>query len=823
MRIRTKLTIMLLVPTLALAGVVSLRIVESAADARDVGVTAEVVELVGDVSRAIDAVQHERLAAAMLVFQEDTGLDDVETLLEHFDETEAVADAELEALAASRSELELDAEMTALLDRADKPLERLPIARAAINDETVAEVHLTVYNSLISRLRAVIDRAVDVADTADLSRHLRTAGLLTAIDENSEQLRILVLGLEDGKPLAEDYRPFMRLSAARDEALVQYRRIAAQTDPDAAVFKVGGLGAADARPANTFESQVAGSRSDDSHDLDHTELMAAYDARHEATAGLVGESLDATDALATDIRDAVLQRLAIESAIAVAAMALAVLIAFGIGRSVTRGLRRLSGSARQIAMVDLPRAVKRVEEQEGLGGLTPFEFAARTTPPLQTKGRDELSEVGEAFNIVHREAIRISAQQALLRFHIGAVFVRLARRGHSLTGRLTAELDEAERNESDPERLNRLFRLDHLVSLVGRANDSLLVLGGSSAAKVRTTDAKLSDVLTAAQSRIEYYTRVELRSDDGAWVKSEAVDDMVQMLAELMDNATRYSESAAEVTARVLTGRAVIEIRDQGIGIEPERMAHFNDRLRRRVPIDLEALQSMGLTVVGHLAARLGIEVELRPTVGGGTVAEIAIPGPLLSFTEPEKKERPQSALPAAPPPPKPEEPQVQRRNAPLFQQSSSPAPVPPPAMQAPPRPPAQAIPIRPPAAIDSAPARGTATVPSQPALPAVPALNAPKRLISEIPDLKFDVQYVHAEPSLRAGHALPKSEPAEPLTEGGLPRRQPMSNLVPGAIAPTSERAGQPVQRDPKTISATYSAYARGLAGSRNQQQPND
>jgi signal transduction histidine kinase len=643
MRIRTKLTIMLLVPALTLAGMVALRLVESADEARDIGATADAVELARDVNAVIAAIQAERKDAARLVYQEQTGSTDAEAISTSFANHEAATGDALEELAATRRTLALDAESEALLDRADAPLERLETARDAVSGGTVEAVHLTVYNSMVARLSAVLDHAVDLAGTADLTRIVRTASLLSTIDEYSEQIRMLVLSLEDGKPLAGKHRTFMRLTAAREESLNEYRRIVAQTDPDAAVFEVGGIGSSDAREANAFESTIAGSRSDESQEVEHYALMAAYDARHTDTSALITESLDEATDEANAVSEAAIQRLLIESGIAIVALAIAFIIAFTIGRSVTRGLRDLSGSARQIAMVDLPQAVKRVDQQQGLGGLSPFEYAARTTPPMRVRGDDELSEVGEAFNIVHREAIRVSAQQALLRYHVGAIFVRLARRGHSLTGRLTAELDAAEQNEQDPERLQRLFRLDHLASLIGRANDSLLVLGGSSAAKVRTTDASLDDVLIAAQSRIEYYTRIEAAADEGAWVKADYVDDVVQLLAELMDNATRYSESAAEITARVLTGKVIIQVRDHGIGIEPDRMERFNDRLRRDTPVDLEAMQAMGLTVVGFLSGRHGIEVELRPSIGGGVVAEIAVPGTLLSFTPPPRRPEPAS------------------------------------------------------------------------------------------------------------------------------------------------------------------------------------
>ncbi|THV24559.1 ATP-binding protein [Glycomyces paridis] len=800
-RIRTKLTAMLLVPALTLTGMVALRLVESAAEAREVGATADAVELLGDVNDAIGALMAERTDAAMLVYQEDTGLAEPDALLEAFERHETETEAALDALETTRSELDLDAETVALLDRAGTPLDRLAIARRAVHDGTVDAVHLTVYNSVIGRLSVVVDRAVDAAGTAELSRMLRTASLLAAIDEHSEQLRLLVLSLEDGKPLAGKHRTFMRLSAAREESLNEYRRTVVQIDPEASVLSVGGIGSTDARAANAFESAVAGSRSDDDQVVDHEALMAAYDARHTATAKLVDDSLTEATEQAESVAAASLRRLGVEGLIAVLALALAILIAYGIGRSVTHGLRELSGSARRIAMVDLPLAVKRVDQQQGLGGLSPFQFAARTPSPLQVQGKDELSEVGEAFNIVHREAIRVSAQQALLRFHVGAIFVRLARRGHSLTGRLTAELDEAERNEQDPDRLQRLFRLDHLASLIGRANDSLLVLGGSSAAKVRTTDAKVGDVLTAAQSRIEYYTRVEVASDEGAWVKADVVDDVVQLLAELMDNATRYSESATEVTARIVTGKVIIQVRDHGIGIETDRLERFNERLKQETPVDLEAMQAMGLTVVGFLASRHGIEIEMRPSIGGGIVVEVIAPGSLLSFTEPERSERmPESIVSRQPQMPRP------RTNAPLFAKGAEPpAPAPAPAG---------------PRALTAGPARGVAAV----GRPQPELGSAATAILTELPEIKFDVTVVHADPSLRAGHRLPTADPGTLVTgANGLPQRQPMSNLVPGAIAPSAGQDGKPIERNPRSIGATYSAYARGLSGSRTATPTND
>lgn len=752
MRIGSKLALILLIPLVALSGVVAVRLVDSTLEAMRIGDTAEVVELTQTCADVLSALQEERHQMAVQIFGDELNLTEDQRDLRQLDEAVFATDEQLDALATARGGFEGDAEVIELLEQADKPLERLDLVRSAELDAS-AEVYLTVYDAAVSRLMQVLDRAVDLVDNSDLSRHVRSAALLVSADEYSERLRVLILKLPDGKPLAASYRPFMSLSLSRAQAMDEYRRIGAE-----GLFEAGGLGGGAARPANSLESTVATSRTDEDVAINHSELMTAYDARHTDTAEYVTDTQDDAVTLARSIRDDVVLRVLIETVIVLLTVAIAVMTTLWLGRPVIRGLRNLRDSARRIAYEELPTAVKQVSEHEGLAGLTPQEFADHTAAPLRTQGAAEIAEVGEAFDDVHHEAIRVAAEQALLRVHIGTMFVRLARRGHSLTGRLTATLDEAERDEQDPQRLQRLFRLDHLVALLGRANDSLLVLGGAAAARVRTNDEKLGDVLTAAQSHTEHYTRINITTvDDGVWVASTAVEDVVQVIAELMDNATQYSRHPTEVIARYLTDRVVIQIRDYGIGIDPQRMARFNARLGTRAPLDLEAMQSMGLTVVGQLAMRHGIEVRLQAaTDSSGTTAEVVLPRSVLRFASETTQQR---QLTAAGAPTAPE--------APLFRRALGPGP-------------------------NGGNLTDTAT---------------------GLPVIHFEWTAVHAGDSLRAGASLPRQESM--IDENtGLPRRQPQSQLVPGAVAPTHDRPDAPAQRDPDAIGATYAAFARGLFG---------
>jgi hypothetical protein len=116
-------------------------------------------------------------------------------------------------------------------------------------------------------------------------------------------------------------------------------------------------------------------------------------------------------------------------------------------------------------------------------------------------------------------------------------------------------------------------------------------------------------------------------------VVGHAVGDLVHLLAELLENATTYSapETRVRVTARHQGGGALLAIYDSGIGMAAEDLAEANHRLAAQVDLTASLAGTMGLLVVARLAARHGIEVQLRSHPGAGTVALIHLPGALLT------------------------------------------------------------------------------------------------------------------------------------------------------------------------------------------------
>jgi signal transduction histidine kinase len=318
------------------------------------------------------------------------------------------------------------------------------------------------------------------------------------------------------------------------------------------------------------------------------------------------------------------ERTAWETAILASAVLLLVLLAaLLVARSLVLPLRRLRAGALEIAAVSLPERVKAIGEGEGA------DEAALEVAPISVPSTDEIGQVARAFDLVHREAVRLAGNEAQLRGNLNAMFVSLSRRSQSLIERLSRMIDGLELNEDDPERLASLFAMDHLITRMRRNSENLLVLAGFEGARKRTDPVLLADVARAATSEIEQYDRVVLNVQPGIEISGQAATDIVHLLAEIIENATLYSPRTTEVRLtgqELATGGVLIEVTDSGVGISGSRLEELNWRLEHPPVIDVSASRHMGLFAVAHLAARHGIRVRLRPSSPRGMAAMVWLP-----------------------------------------------------------------------------------------------------------------------------------------------------------------------------------------------------
>ncbi|MFD8540205.1 nitrate- and nitrite sensing domain-containing protein [Streptomyces rubrogriseus] len=344
-----------------------------------------------------------------------------------------------------------------------------------------------------------------------------------------------------------------------------------------------------------------------------------FDAYQKIESDLADKAVSEASTIADDAeRDAY-----ITGAAVVIALLAAFVLAGMVARGMSRSMRRLRNAAFGIAEQRLPMLVDQLSRTD------PGRVDTRVQP-IPITSTDEIGEVARAFDQVHREAVRLAAEQALLRGNINAIFTNLSRRNQSLIEGQLSLITDLENNEADPDQLENLFRLDHLATRMRRNGENLLVLAGEEPGRRWDQPVPLVDVLRAASSEVEQYERIELSGVPEAEIHGRAVTDLVHLLAELLENATTFSspQTKVRVTAtRLPDGRVMVEIHDKGIGLTAEDFADINHKLANPPTVDAAISQRMGLFVVGRLSDRHGIRVQLRPSgEQAGTTSLVMLP-----------------------------------------------------------------------------------------------------------------------------------------------------------------------------------------------------
>ncbi|MFI0722565.1 nitrate- and nitrite sensing domain-containing protein [Streptomyces sp. NPDC021224] len=348
----------------------------------------------------------------------------------------------------------------------------------------------------------------------------------------------------------------------------------------------------------------------------------SFDAYRTVEVALADQAASDASKIASNAkRDAI-----VNAVVVVLALIAAFVVAGMVARTMSRSMRRLRGAAFEIAETRLPGMVDQLSRTD------PGRVDTAVAPiPITT--RDEIGEVARAFDQVHREAVRLASEQALLRGNVNAIFTNLSLRNQGLIQRQLELITDLENNEADPDQLESLFRMDHLATRMRRNGENLLVLAGEEPVRQWNQAVPLVDVLRAAASEVEAYDRIELVGIPDTDIHGSAVSDLVHLLAELLENATTFSspQTKVRVTAtRLPDGRVMVEIHDKGIGLTAEDFADINHKLADPPTVDVEVAKRMGLFVVGRLSDRHGIRVQLRPSgEQAGTTSLVMLPEPI--------------------------------------------------------------------------------------------------------------------------------------------------------------------------------------------------
>ncbi|MEB8337696.1 sensor histidine kinase [Streptomyces endophyticus] len=652
-RISTRLVSLLALPVVAATSLGALRIAESLNDIQQLDNMKLLTEMTKQATELASALQEERDQAAGPLSNGSSTRDfNVKSTRE---KTDRAQDTFLQ----STTDIKADGETGSLngvrehaVQIAHELINLNKIRQGAYDDKSNSSQTVDSYARIIDELLSLSTDMAQATSSPEMIQRTRALSAFSSAKEYaSEQRAIIAAGLPPNSArfgkLSETDRQYGLAAAENQESQLQSFKAVYGAVPAQELLKPIEENNSTIKAADTYANRVLqksdGIRSQDKRS--YKDWVDADTTRIQEMSKIELTLLNQMEQQARELRNASERSAIINGALILLVLGVSLVGAFVVARSMIRSLRRLQDTATKVAQDRLPELVRELSESDPQDIDTSVESVG-------VHSRDEIGKVAAAFDDVHREAVRLAAEQALLRGNVNAMFTNLSRRSQGLIQRQLSLISELESREADPDQLSSLFKLDHLATRMRRNGENLLVLAGEEPGRRWTRPVPLVDVLRAAASEVEQYERIELAAVPATEVAGRVVNDLVHLLAELLENATSFSspQTKVKVTGHALPdGRVLIEIHDTGIGLSPEDLAAINERLASPPTVDVSVSRRMGLFVVGRLSQRHGIRIQLRPSDSGGTTALVMLPVDVAQGgKKPSGKGGPGSGGPAA-------------------------------------------------------------------------------------------------------------------------------------------------------------------------------
>ncbi|TMR88545.1 sensor histidine kinase [Nonomuraea basaltis] len=500
-------------------------------------------------------------------------------------------------------------------------LDRLGSIRADIDNGLSSRLNgLNEYNGILDSIFALYDHLVTVSDLAILQQASSLQAMGMAREYIAREHALVIGALTDRRLIQPEAAAFTEYAASRK--FLHARGLAGLDVPLRRPYEQVFASAAFQEFA-IMEARITktGAPPPDAADWNETiDKLASQ---------LDGHGLTASEELASRTSEAATStvvKISIAGGVGLIAVLASIIISVRFGRRLAAELGGLRAAAVELSERRLPDLVERLRKGEDVD-------VRKEAKAIKVSGSAEITDVARAFASVQRTAVTAAVGQAALRRGIGQVFLNLARRKQGLLHRQLALLDGMQRRTHDPDRLEELFRLDHLTTRMRRHAESLMVLSGSAPGRAWRKPVPVIDIVRAAVAEVEDYTRVTVESMPISAFDGGAAADLTHLVAELVENATIYSPPDTMVRVRgdqVSNGYA-IEIEDKGLGLPAADYATFNRLLAHSPEFDLADSDRLGMFVVATLAERHGIKVLLRRSPFGGTTAIVLVPRELVT------------------------------------------------------------------------------------------------------------------------------------------------------------------------------------------------
>ncbi|MDI2028739.1 nitrate- and nitrite sensing domain-containing protein [Saccharopolyspora sp. TS4A08] len=555
------------------------------------------------VRTAVDRLQDERSQAAEFLARGQVTSADVRNRFA--DSDRALAETQRLLRAAPDSDAVRYARQET--DRQSTELE--PIRRLVLGGNVDPGITANSYTELIDVMLALDRTLISQISSSELVATATTIHELAKISEEVQLQQALVLTGLAHENFTSDNLARIAASEARRTAAVKEFRAAA--DPEQRI-RYDRLYTNPEVPARETSVQLAMAEQNNTRSSLSSHLVSSTtwkNQSHTAAQALTDLQAQLDRQLhhtAFTLQDTAGNLAGLESVLLLSALLVAGAIVVVMARHLLGSLDVLRRSALDTANHQLPNAVADIR-----AGHAPL-----AVDPVPVSTTDEVGEVARAFDDVHAQAVTLATEQAELRRSYSDSFINVSRRSQSLLERQLRLFEQLERDEEDPDQLATLFQLDHLATRMRRNNENLMVLSGADLARRFTRPTTPADLLRAAVSEIEHYPRVTVQQLPDTKIVGYVANDLVRLLAELLDNAANFSAPQTQVVVsgqREKDGSLRLDIDDEGIGMNPAELAEANQRLTSDEEIKQSTSRRMGLFVVGRLARRHGIRVELAP------------------------------------------------------------------------------------------------------------------------------------------------------------------------------------------------------------------
>ncbi|GHC49553.1 sensor histidine kinase [Streptomyces cinnamoneus] len=625
-RISTRLVSLLALPVVAATTLGGLRIQTSLQNVDQLDHMKLLVEMTTKATQLADALQEERDKSAGPIVANNPK-DDGQVIAPRIKTDQRIQQFRDATKKAKADDPTLVGVQTTLVD-ITKQLDKIKAIRekAYVSDREYIAQTVSNYNALITSLLSLSQDMAQATSNSEMITATRALATFSSAKEYASIQRAMIsaaLANSKGANISPNDHQYGKSALDNEEeALRRFTAIRAGDSAD--LLKALNGGDTNVTSANTFAERAFGNNTD-AFKGDKTTYRDWYDmdsVKIEEMAKIELTLLSQMEQKAQELREDAQNEAYLNGVLILLVLGISLVGAFVVARSMVRSLRRLQDTAQKVAKERLPELVKQLSETDPQDVDTSVESVG-------VHSRDEIGKVAAAFDEVHQEAVRLAAEQALLRGNVNAMFTNLSRRSQGLIQRQLSLISELESREADPDQLSSLFRLDHLATRMRRNGENLLVLAGEEPGRRWTRPVPLVDVLRAAASEVEQYERIELSGVPPTEVAGRVVNDLVHLLAELLENATSFSspQTKVKVTGHALPdGRVLVEIHDTGIGLSPDDLAAINERLASPPTVDVSVSRRMGLFVVGRLSLRHGIRIQLRPSDSGGTTALVMLP-----------------------------------------------------------------------------------------------------------------------------------------------------------------------------------------------------